>query len=149
MSEQKLRIILITTVLLAACNNVMQQRHSVIAGVSRVQAAWNRGACGSVYDDGDGYFRRNQAREHWLTQCAELRQRLGAWKSFDTANGAVWPIGRVGIVWVQGPAVFENGQHTVRADFNLDNGTARLFELQFELDGRPVQIPGWSGRLVD
>jgi hypothetical protein len=135
--------------LLVGCNNVFEQRRLAEQGVSKLQVAWNRGECASIYDEGDGYFRRNQLRDKWLRQCVELREHLGLWQSFQVRDGAVWPVGAVGIVWVEGTADFAGGQHTVRADFKLDNATAKLFHLQFELDGKLLQIPGYSGRLVD
>jgi len=134
---------------LIGCNNGTEQRRLAERGVSKLRAAWNRGDCASIYDEGDGYFRRNQLRENWLRQCAELREQLGLWQGFRVRNGAVWPIGAVGIVWVEGTADFETGQRTVRADFQLDNATSKLFDLQVDLNGKLLQIPGYSGRLVD
>jgi hypothetical protein len=151
----KVGSILLTTamsamlLLLIGCNNVFEQRRMAEQGVSKLQADWNRGECATIYDESDGYFRRNQLRDKWLGQCAELRNTLGTWNSFQVKNGVTWPIGSVGLVWVEGMAEFASGQHTVRVDFQLVNNSAKLFNLGFNLDGKLVQIPGWSGRLVD
>lgn len=71
------------------CNNVSEQRRLAEQGVSKLQAAWNRGDCASIYDEGDGYFRRNQLRDKWLKQCAELRGQLGLWQGFHVTDGVV------------------------------------------------------------
>ncbi len=131
------------------CNNVLKQRHSAEKGVANVQAAWNRNDCASIYDEGDGYFRRNQSREAWLRQCADLRAQLGTWQSFRVKEGNAWPFGSVGIVWVEGAAGFAGGTHTLRADFKLNDNTAQLFNLQIQLNGKLIQMPGFSGRLVN
>jgi hypothetical protein len=139
----------IVLLLFIGCNNVLKQRHLAEQGVSTLQAAWNRNDCASIYDESDGYFQRNQSRDKWLRTCTDLREQLGTWQSFRVRDGALWPFGSVGIVWVEGPADFAGGLHTLRADFALEDNTARLFNLQFDLNGKLIQIPGFSGRLVD
>ncbi len=136
--------------LLSGCNNTSQQRRLAEQGVAKLQSAWNREDCASIYDEGDGYFRRNQRRDEWLRRCAELRNDLGLWRGYQVADGVTWPIGKIGIVWVEGRADFANGPQTVRADFQLNKNTARLFHFQIKFaDGKLVQIPGFAGRLVD
>jgi hypothetical protein len=142
-------IVATLAMLLGACNNVEEQKRLAKEGISQLQAAWNRGECASIYDNADGYFRRNQPRNAWLEHCSGLREQLGAWQSFDRTQGNAWPIGKVGIIWIEGSGAFANGAHTVRADFVLDKDEAKLFHLQFVLDGKLLQIPGYAGRLVD
>jgi len=153
MSGIKVFLIVGTTVVVAgvsiACNNVHRQRRSAAEGVVRLQAAWNRGACEEIFDNADGYFRRNQVRDNRLRQCAELRQQLGSWHSFQVKQTVTWPVGPVGIVWASGTADFDHGTHPFRADFNMKSSTARLWNMRLELEDRVVQIPGFSGRLVD
>jgi len=131
------------------CSDVSAQRHLAEHGVSKLQADWNHGECASIHDESDGYFRRNQLRDKWLGQCTELQNQLGTWKSFQIRNGVTWPVGSIGMVWVEGIAEFEDGQHIVRVDFQLDDNSAKLFHLQFNLGGKAVPIPGYSGRLAD
>jgi hypothetical protein len=134
---------------LTGCNNVFEQRHLAEQGVSKLRGAWNRSEFAAIYDESDGDFRQNEPRDKWMGQCAELRKQLGFWQTFQVRNGVTWPFGRVGIVWVEGTAGFEAGQHTVRVDFKLRDQTAQLFNLQFNLDGKLLQIPGYYGRRVD
>ncbi len=120
-----------TTFLLSiGCNNVFKQRRLAEQSMSTLQAAWNRDDCASIYDESDGYFRRNQPRDKWLAKCADLRKQLGTWQNFRVRDGAVWPFGSVGIVWVEGSADFVGGPHKVRADFTLEDNDAKLFNLQ-------------------
>jgi hypothetical protein len=143
-----LRIVSILLVVLSisGCNNVSRQRSMAIDGVKGLQRAFNNRDCGMIYDGGDVHFQTNQRREDWISKCDALRDRLGSWESFSAETNNSWPIGGIGVVWVQGPAMFASGRYSVRADWAVKGDQVELFNLQIEGGRERVDIPGFSGR---
>ena len=83
-----------------------------------------------------------------MRQCDGLRKRLETWRGFDTESNNNWPVGEVGIVWVDGTASFDTGIYRMRMDWNLHNGRAQLFNLQVDTGvEQRIVIPASSDRL--
>jgi hypothetical protein len=132
---------------LTGCNDTAQQKSLAVAAAQHFQEIYNSGSCEQLYDDASPYFKTHETRPRWLRDCAELRERFGAWNKFTPASNVTWPIGPVGIVWVRGPAQFSNGPAEVRLDWDLTNHRAALFDVLVEAGGQQVAIPGFSGEI--
>ena len=143
------RVVTVFTLIgiLIACNDTRNQKSLAAAAAKQFQALYNTGSCQQLYDNASHYFQAHETRPRWLHDCMELRTRFGPWSKFTPASTVTWPFGRVGIVWVRGPAEFVNGTVDVRLDWDLTNGRPALNNLLIEAGGEQTSIPGFTGEI--
>jgi hypothetical protein len=134
-------------IILIGCNDTGRQKSLAEAAAKRFQALYNSGSCQQLYDDASQYFQTHETRVRWLQDCDQLRKRLGRWAEFSPLENNSWPIGQVGIVWIQGPAQFETGSAQVRLDWDLANDHAALSNILIETAGGQISVPGFTGEI--
>jgi hypothetical protein len=95
-----------------------QQRALTAASISRLRDQFNQNDCLSIYREASEIF-RHQREKDWLSDCAELRARVGAWQTF-THRGT----SRFGQVY--GLAVFDRATAPIYVSWIFDRGRAEL-----------------------
>src|SRR5690242_10026766 len=143
------------SVLLAGCGGTAGQRALVLEraggpreamareGIKRLREAFNRGACQSIFDEADLSFRLRQSRQAWLDKCADLRRKLGMWRSFEAhvAQSRGVPLSIV----LDGEAEFAGGRASVHEKvqtvWHFDHGRAELFSMH--LNGEAIPSYSW------
>jgi len=133
--------------ILSGCNDIAQQKHLAETAAQRFQGLYNSGSCERLYDDGSRYFQAHETRVRWLGDCDQLHKRFGRWAEFKSNENNSWPFGKVGIVWVKGPAQFENGRANVRLDWDLSNDQPALFNILIVVDNEEISVPGFTGEV--
>ncbi|MBZ5626848.1 MAG: hypothetical protein LAQ69_50460 [Acidobacteriia bacterium] len=134
---------------LIGCNDTTKQRNLATTAARRFQTLYNSGSCEQLYTDASQYFRSHETSVRWSRDCVQLRTRFGRWSHFKPESNNSWPIGGVGIVWVRGPAQFENGEAEVRLDWDIANDHATLFNILIEAGGEQISVPGFTGEVRD
>ena len=129
------------------CNDTQKQRDMAIDATRQLQQQYNDRTCKQIYEDASSYFHRHEPLEQWLADCQEMRRRFGEWRDFTPEMSNDYPFGRVGVVWVSGPARFDTGTVRMRVDWDLAQGRAALFNVQIEHNNERSSIPGFSGRV--
>jgi len=146
------------SVLLAGCGGNATQRALVLEGagkprealalvaVSRLRDAFNRGACQSIWDEAAPVFRIREPQQAWLNGCERMRQKLGAWQSYQ-AHSKHSPGIPLSVV-VFGEAEFARGRaHThLETVWHFDRGRAELFSLDLNGEAIPPSSPFQHGK---
>jgi hypothetical protein len=101
------------------------QRALALTAATHFQAEFNAGLYQLAYDEASPHFRLEDSME-WRRQCALLKDELGAWKSFASADTELWS-NKEPIVAVVGVAQFERDQRQLATVWTLENGEAYLF----------------------
>ena len=119
-------------------------RTLAIEAVNKLREVFNNGGCQSIYNGAAQSF-RSQPREHWLSQCEQLRESLGPWRSFN-AQSTIRCGAPEAVVCVDGSSVFAKGNRSMEVAWQWDGGQAQLLWLDL-LDGNHrVLIPPLPGR---
>lgn len=69
--------------------------------------------------------------------------------SADIENHMQWFPNTDGSVWIEGTAKFERETCKFRTDWEVTQGAGRLFNIELKRPRGLVNVPGFSGRLVD
>jgi hypothetical protein len=133
--------------LLTGCNDVDKQKRLAVGASQVFQALYNSGSCRQIYDNASRYFQAHETPSRWMRDCTDLQARFGALSEFEPASNNNWPFGRVGIVWVRGPAKFVHAAADVRLDWDLSQERPALFNVLIESGGVQTSIPGFTGEI--
>jgi hypothetical protein len=139
--------LLVMTIALTGCNDVQKQRTMAVAASQRFLSLYNNDACQQVYDEASHYFQAHETRSRWLRDCDEIRNCFGSWSAFVPTSNNGWGIGRVGVVWVRGPARFTSSAADVRLDWDLTPAQAALSNILIDQAGGQTSIPGFTGEI--
>jgi hypothetical protein len=148
------------------CGSATRQRASIfdsagnsrealaLTGVNRLREAYNRGDCKSIFDEADLVFQLRESQQAWLTECEEMRRKLGYWPGFPARleHGPGVPLSIV----VYGEATFASGSWRtpvcLATVWHFDHGRAELFSL-FWAAGKSTPLGSspfkWQRRYLD
>jgi hypothetical protein len=118
------------------------QRTRAIGAVSSLRDAFNNGSCQSIYEQAAAFFRR-QSLQEWMSQCRELKERLGPWQSLSASSAVRCGGGPSEVlVCTGGAAGFAKDNAKVDVAWLLDNGRTQLMWITLTpSNGAGVQIP--------
>lgn len=94
--------------------------------MNNLREAFNRGDCGSIYDNASGPFRRLESDLVWLARCEDLRKLMGAWVSSEIQ---VTDTPQDILLHANGTAVFEAEACQLESAWTIEDGQPRLFRL--------------------
>lgn len=114
-----------------------EQQSLAIGEAKRFRERFNKGACQAIYDQASEFF-RHQLQQDWMSRCAELRGRLGLWRSSDIRS-AITCGSRV--ICLDGTAAFERGSYDLELAWTFRDGRPRLFWWILDAGGHRTQIP--------
>jgi hypothetical protein len=133
--------------ILSACNDITKQKRLAVMGAERFQSLYNSGSCQQIYEQASHHFQMHETPVRWLRDCDHLRKRFGRWAEFRPNENNSWPFGDVGIVWVRGPAQFDNASGQVRLDWDLSNDHPALFNVLIVVGDEQISLPGFTGEV--
>lgn len=110
---------------------------SAINEARKFREAFNQGACEAPYAEASEFFRR-LPKQDWMSQCAELHQRLGLWRSSEIRS-VVTCGSRV--ICLDGTAAFETGRYDLELAWIFRDSRPRLCWWVIESRGQRTQIP--------
>lgn len=103
------------------------KRDMAIERSEGLRAMLNRGACGQIYSEASSQF-RSRSRDDWISECEQIRAKLGKWESLKVAT--VGPCGVSGVyevACVHGSAVFASARCHIEVSWLPEEGGMRLF----------------------
>ncbi len=130
---------------LFGCNKEAEQQRLAIDGVSNLRERFNRGACLEIQSQ---TTEPNNAalKERWLKGCEQMRETLGVWRNSNLITAdAISKNTKPLTIFVQGQAVFQNGDHTETYGFTsgwlIQDSRAKLTYIWFEGGGKQFGLP--------
>ena len=105
----------------------------------KFREGFNKGACQAIYAEASEFFRHQPAQD-WMSQCSELRERLGPWRN-SNLKSAVRCGARPQIVCLDGAAVFDKGRYGLELAWTFRDGRPRLFWWMLQGGGQKTQLP--------
>ena len=127
------------------------QRQLAVDAVIRLRDAFNNGSCQSIYEGAAAFFRA-QSLQEWMSQCNDLKETLGSWRTFGASSVVRCGEGpSMFIVCVGGNAGFAKKIAQVDVAWLLDNGRTQLAWISLKQNqGAWVQMPpGRDHRMFD
>jgi hypothetical protein len=114
-----------------------QSAKLAVDAARRFQDLFSQGACGQIYEEAAGYFRR-MPREEWTSQCGTLHNRLGPSRKFAAATATNCG---TSVLCIDGSATFVAGAYSLETAWQLTDGKAALLWLALRNSDFVFQMP--------
>ena len=116
------------------------------AAVSRLRDAFNRGACQSIWDEADPVFRIREPQQAWLSECERMRNKLGAWQSFQGHSKHSPGVPLSVVVYGEGEFARSHAHTHLETVWHFDRGRAELFSMNLNGEAIPPASPFQPGK---
>lgn len=114
-----------------------QSAKLAVDAARRFQDLFSQGACGQIYGEAAGYFRR-RPRDEWTSRCEMLHNRLGASRKF--VPSAPTNCG-TSVLCADGLATFAAGAYSLETAWQLKDGKQALLWVVLENRDFLFQMP--------